>query len=118
VALLKQLFVKVPYQLHMNDEKFYHALLQILFDAGGLKVISEHSISHGRLDMVLEVPACIYIIGFKLNKSAQSALTQIKERKYYEAFLNQNKLIILLGLAFQRKPKKFDITAASETVNF
>jgi hypothetical protein len=114
VSLLKQLFVKVPYQLHTKDENFYHAVLQILFDAIGLRPISEHAISHGRLDMVLEVPACMYIIEFKLNKPAKAALAQIKDRKYYEAFSDHKKPILLLGIAFQRTAKKFEITAASE----
>jgi hypothetical protein len=116
VSLLKQLFVKVPYQLHAKDENFYHVVLQTLLDAIGLRPTSEHSISHGRLDMVLEVPACIYIIEFKLNKSADAALAQIKDRKYYEAFLNHKKPILLLGIAFQRTAKKFEITAASEMI--
>jgi hypothetical protein len=67
VSLLKQLFVKVPYQLHTKDENFYHVVLQTLLDAIGLKPTSEYAISHGRLDMVLEVSSCIYIIEFKLN---------------------------------------------------
>jgi hypothetical protein len=117
VSLLKQLFVKVPYQLHTKDENFYHTVLQTLLDAVGLKPISEHAISHGRLDMVLEVPACIYIIEFKLNKSSSAALAQIKDRKYYEAFLGHKKPILLLGIAFQRTAKRFEITAASEMVN-
>ena len=117
VSLLKQLFVKIPYQLHMKDEKFYHALLQILFDAAGLRTLSEHSISHGRIDMIVEVPTCIYVIEVKLNQSAESALAQIEERKYYEAFLSYKKPIVLLGLAFQRTPKKFEVTAASKLIN-
>jgi hypothetical protein len=101
----------------MKDEKFYHALLQILFDAAGLRTLSEHSISHGRIDMIVEVPTCIYVIEVKLNQSAESALAQIEERKYYEAFLSYKKPIVLLGLAFQRTPKKFEVTAASKLIN-
>jgi hypothetical protein len=100
VSSLKRLFVKVPYQLHSKDENFYHATLQLLFDAIGLRPTSEQSISHGRLDMVLEVPACIYIIEFKLNKSSDAALAQIKDRKYYEAFSDHKKPLLLLGIAF------------------
>jgi hypothetical protein len=116
VSSLKRLFVKVPYQLHSKDENFYHALLQLLLDAIGLRPTSEQPISHGRLDMVLEVPTCIYIIEFKLNKSAEAALAQIEDRKYYEAYLGRKKPILLLGLAFQRTAKKFEITAASKIV--
>lgn len=114
--ILKQLLVQVPYQLHIPEEKFYHSLLQILFSTLGLRVHSEHSISHGRLDMVIELPALLYIIEFKINTSAQAALAQIEERKYYEAFLHYQKPIVLLGLAFKRSPKKFDISVASRII--
>ncbi|HEV2917269.1 MAG TPA: AAA family ATPase [Candidatus Babeliales bacterium] len=116
VAILKQLLAQVPYQLHIPEEKFYHALLQALFSAIGLKAHSEHSISHGRLDMVIELPNLLYIIEFKINASAHVALAQIEERKYYEPFLHYQKPIVLLGMNFKRTPKKFDITTASRII--
>ena len=39
-------------------------------------------------------------VEFKLNKSAQIALEQIKDKKYYHRFLDKNKKIILVGLNF------------------
>jgi len=47
---------------------------------------------------------------------AEKALQQIEDRKYYESLSYQNKPILLLGLAFQRQPKSFEITCASRLV--
>lgn len=117
VSLLKQLFVRVPYQIHVKEEKFYHALLQVIFGACGIKSQSEISISHGRLDLVLELSNLFYVIEVKLNASSPDvALAQIKERKYYEAYIHYGKTIVLLGLSFNRAPKEFDIKYVSETI--
>lgn len=110
VNLLKNLFYKVPYVLHIKKEKYYHALLQMAFDVASIKNQSEHLISHGRIDQILELPNWIYIIEIKFNKTADEALKQIETMKYHEPFLNQGKPVILLGLSFHREPKSFDIT--------
>ncbi len=116
VSLLKNLISRVPYQLHENEEKFYHALLQVIFSSSGISAQSETSISHGRIDMVLELPARFYVIEVKLNSSAGKALAQIEARKYYEALSHHGKPIELLGLNFIRKPKEFEIEEAHKTV--
>lgn len=110
IFTLKQLFVHVPYQLHIPEEKFYHALFQMACTATRIKAQSEYSISHGRIDLVLDLPKFLYVIEIKFNKPAQEALAQIEERRYYERFLDQKKPIILLGLSFERAPSHFDIS--------
>lgn len=110
IVLLKQLFFNVPYQLQIKEEKFYHAVLQTICDAAGIKTQSEYPISHGRIDLKLELPNWLYIIEIKLNKSAESALEQIEQMRYHELFIKEQKPIILLGLSFHRTPKNFDIT--------
>jgi len=112
IILLKQLFANVPYQLHVKEEKFYHALLQVICGASGIKAQSEYSTSHGRIDLVLDLPNVLYVVEVKFNVSAEIALAQIEERRYYESFLSCGKPITLLGIAFKRKPKNFDISYA------
>jgi hypothetical protein len=110
VSLIKQLFTNVPYQLHVKEEKFYHALLQVTCGAAGIKSQSEYSISHGRIDLMLDLPNVLYVIEVKLNDSADVALEQIEERRYYEPFIVRGKPITLIGLSFKREQKKFDVT--------
>jgi len=116
IELIKSIFVRVTYHEHLKDEAFYHGLLQVLFGAAGINASSQIATSHGRIDMVLELPALIYIIEIKLNATAEKALKQIEEQQYYEALRYKNKPIVLLGLNFNRKPKKFDITYASKEI--
>lgn len=110
VACLKMLFSKVPYQLHIEREQFYHGLLQVACNASGLKVQSEYSTSHARIDLVLDLPSKLYIVEVKFNESAEIALAQIEERRYYEPFLKCGKPIVLLGLSFKKEPHNFEIT--------
>ncbi len=118
IAILKNLIARVPYQLHeKSGEKFYHALLQVIFGSCGLSAQSELSISHGRIDAVIALPNRFYVIEVKLNASAQKALAQIEERKYYEVLLHHGKPIELLGLNFKRQPKTFEIEPAHKTIS-
>lgn len=85
VQAIKQFFSHVPYQLYEPKEKYYHALLQMIFTVAGIAAHSEFSTSHGRIDIVVELAGVIYIIEVKLNKPAVEALEQIEERTYSRA---------------------------------
>ena len=50
----------------------------------------------------------VYIFEFKLNESADSAIEQIKTKKYYTAYENQGKEIFLLGINFSGKNKEVE----------
>lgn len=117
ITLLKQLFAHVPYQLHMKTEKYYHSLFMMICVGAGIKAQSEYSTSHGQIDLILEFAKIIYVIEVKFNKTAEEALAQIEERRYYERFMGQNKEIILLGLAFKREPHNFDISYVIKKLN-
>lgn len=110
VACLKMLFSKVPYQLHIEREQFYHGLLQVACNAAGVKAQSEYSTSHARIDLVFDLPSKLYVVEVKFNESAEKALAQIEERKSYEPFLKSGKPITLLGLSFKKEPCSFEIT--------
>jgi len=114
VELLYQLFIHVPYQLHIKKEKYYHSLFMMICIGAQIKVQSEYSTSLGSIDLVLEFSKIIYVIEVKFNKSPEEALEQIKARKYYERFLHEGKTVILLGLAFKKEPSNFDITYVVE----
>lgn len=110
--LLRRLFMHIPYQLHVKEEKFYHALLHMVFSAYGMRVVSEQSISHGRIDLIISLKNLIYVIEVKFNTVPENALKQIEEMRYYEPFVKEGIEIILLGLSFNRSEKQFDIMYA------
>jgi hypothetical protein len=110
MSLLRILFSKVPYPLHIKLESFYHSLFQMICTTANIKSQSEYNTSHGSIDLVLDLPKVLYVIEIKFNQSAQIALEQIKTKRYYEPFVNQNKPIILLGLNFSKTANKFELT--------
>jgi hypothetical protein len=116
VSLLYQLFAHVPYQLYSKEEKYYHSLFMMICIGAGIKAQSEYSTNLGRIDLILEFPQTMYVIEVKFNDSAEHALKQIEERRYYERFIEQKKEIILLGLAFKKEPKNFEITYALKII--
>lgn len=97
---LKIFMSSIPSDIHISKEKYYHSIFYIVLSLSGIEVLSENGTNIGRIDAVMQTAKDIYIIEFKLNKSAQVALQQIKDKKYYEKFLNLQKNIYLIGVEF------------------
>ncbi|HLB94237.1 MAG TPA: AAA family ATPase, partial [Candidatus Babeliales bacterium] len=110
MMLLRILYSKVPYPLHVKLESFYHSLFQMICTTANIKSQSEYATSHGSIDMVMDLPKVLYIVEIKFNESAQIALKQIIDKRYYEPFVDQNKPIILLGLNFSKTAGDFALT--------
>lgn len=95
-----QLLASIPYHLHLPKEAYYHSLFYIILRSLSFDVASEVLTSLGRIDMVLVFQEDIFIFEFKIDSSASSALTQIKEQKYYEKYKTYKKIITLIGANF------------------
>ncbi len=106
VELTNVLFSTIPHQIfQQKQEAFFHAVLHLSFSAIGLFVQSEVNTAKGRVDTVVHTQNCIYVMEFKLDGSAGSALNQIRERRYGSPFLNQGKEVIALGINFSSEEK-------------
>ena len=97
--ILETLFAHIPYQIVKED--YYHALLQFLLTLLSFKAQSEIPTNKGRIDMTLEIKQHIFVFELKYNATPEKALEQIKKRGYFEKYLNLNKKITLVELAFQ-----------------
>lgn len=106
---VKYLFSGIPYNLHINQEAYYHSLVHFMFDMLGMRVQSEVATSRGRSDLVLETTDSIIVFEFKYDKSAQEALDQIFEKKYHEKYMHRGKSIILVGIDFNFKNKELTL---------
>jgi len=98
---LQVFFANIPYDLQLKKEVYYQTVFYCIFNLIGLKVDAEIKTNIGRIDALIEIENSIYIFEFKLNSSKEEALAQIKEKKYYEKFLNQNKKVYLVGVEFR-----------------
>jgi len=116
-AVLKVLFANIPYSLHIEKEAYYHSIFQLIGSLLGFDIQSEVLTSVGRIDVVLQTLKYLYIFEFKFNKTAQEAFSQIKDRRYYEKYLNVGKEIFLIGMTFDFKDKKLEIESIWEALN-
>jgi hypothetical protein len=103
---LKAMIAHVPYQLHIEAEKYYHSLLLVWFYFLGFKPLGELPTNTGRIDMVWKIPGMTviteikYSVDKKLDTLLNEATGQIHDRKYYEAFLDESGKITLVAIAF------------------
>ncbi len=106
IDLVDILFSTIPYQLfQQKQEAFFHAILHLSFSGIGLFVQSEVSTTKGRVDSVVHTKNQIYVMEFKLDASAESALAQIREKRYGSPFLDRGKEVIALGVSFSSTEK-------------
>jgi len=110
---LQSIIGSIPYNLHIERESYYHTILHTIGLAIG-GVISEAATSLGRADLVLQSEKHLFVIELKIDSSAERALTQIKDRRYYEQFVGQGKIVYLIGLNFQFDSKL--LTHAAEVI--
>ena len=115
-AALQKLFAQIPYQLHLKQEAYYHSLIQFLVYLLGFDADSEISTSNGRIDLVIRLKNRVFIFEFKLNQPAQSALQQIKDKRYYEKYLSKDKDLTLVGISFNREDKHLKIDCVFEDI--
>jgi hypothetical protein len=97
---------EIPYEIHIKNEKYYQTIFYSLFKIIGYSIHAEAQTSDGRIDAYIENGNNIYIFEFKLDKSADEALEQIMNKKYYLKFQNSGKKITLVGANFDFETRK------------
>ena len=79
-------------------------------------MIPESRTNKGRIDFVVEFAHEVYVAEVKLDKSAQEAMDQIREKGYAERYRASGKRITLLGLNFSSKRREIDGFLAEEAL--
>jgi hypothetical protein len=83
-----------------NSEHFYHALVHLHFRYLGFFIQSEVHTSDGRMDAVVYTPTHIYLLEFKMDQSATTALQQIKNKAYADRFRADGRTLVGVGINF------------------
>ena len=103
---LKSIYASIPYyELVFDRESAWHAGFVCIMNMIEADIIPEQPTNKGRIDCVIKCPNDVYIVEFKYDQSAEVAIEQIKEKKYYEPYLSCGKIIHLLGINFSTKEK-------------
>lgn len=103
-----RLFSGIPYQWYVNSrlneyEGFYSSIFYSVFNSLGLECVAEDITNRGRIDLTIKMDKYIYIFEFKVIEEIEESkkpLEQIKERRYFEKYQQEDKEIILVGIEF------------------
>ncbi|WP_025209556.1 ATP-binding protein [Hippea sp. KM1] len=109
VELFKKIFASIPYTNYVNNvisnyEGYYSSVVFVYLMALGYDVIPEDITNRGRIDLAVKTEDKILIIEFKVDAKEQP-IKQIKERRYHEKYLNENKGIYLIGMVFDSRER-------------
>jgi Predicted AAA-ATPase/PD-(D/E)XK nuclease superfamily len=108
-SAINQAFAQIPYSLWVAEkEKFYHALVHLLFSLLGVYIFSEVQTKKGRADAVIYYEDQVYCLEFKLDKTAEDAIQQIESKAYTERFQNSGKPIHHIGINFNSELREVD----------
>ncbi len=106
--IISVFFANIPYTLHIKYEQYYQSIFYTLFMLVGLEVNAEVVTNDGRIDAVIELADHILLFEFKLDKSAEEALQQIKKNQYYQKYRLHNKQMTLIGANFNSARRTVD----------
>ena len=106
VKAMNAYYDKIPYVV-LRKEIGYEAMFYSYFLLLGVdKIIVEEPTTIGRIDAVIEAKTDVYVIEIKVNQSAEKALRQIREKRYYGKYINTDKIIHIAGLDFSSKTRQ------------
>ena len=105
---INTLFESIPYPIVDKNEKYFHSLFYIVMRLIGFTINAEILTIRGRVDAVVETDNDIFIIEFKVNQNAKTAIQQIREKKYAEKYKTDKRPVILLGINFSPENKRID----------
>ena len=105
---LESLFADGNYQIIGDAEKYFHNAVYIIFKMLGFYVEVEHATTDGRIDLLIKAKGYIYIIEFKIDKSAEEALQQIEDKQYAKPFEADSRKVYKIGVNFSTESRRID----------
>lgn len=106
VKPLKCFFANIPYDLtDRQNEQMWQTIVYVVLKCIGVNVNAEVKTNEGRIDMTCETADTVWLIEFKLDKSADEALAQIERNNYAEKFDLSGKRVIKIGISFSSEKR-------------
>ncbi len=105
--VLRSLFASIAYTNYIKNalskyEGFYGSILYAYLTGAGFDVIAEDITSHGRIDLSVILNDKVYIFEFKVK--AEDPIKQIKDKRYFEKYLNFSK-VYGIGIVFDNEKR-------------
>ena len=108
MKVFKVFLAAIPYDVQLKSEKYYQTVFFLLFLMLGVYIEAESRTNDGRIDAVAMCGEWVYLFEFKINRDAEIALSQIREKEYFRKYQNSGKRIILIGANFNMAARQLD----------
>lgn len=105
---LDALFASGDYQVAGDAELYFQNAVWVIFKMIGFYTEVERHTTDGRMDMLIQTQDFIYIIEFKLDKSANEALQQIKDKQYAKPFEHDTRTLYEIGVNFSSRTRRIE----------
>ncbi|MDZ7878513.1 MAG: AAA family ATPase [Saprospiraceae bacterium] len=106
INIINNLIQSVPDQNYVKEEeKFFHAIIHLIFTMVGSDPRSEMHTPVGRMDTVIITIDRIFLFEFKIGGTANDAIQCIKDRNYAASLRFRNKPITGVGVVFSAATK-------------
>ena len=105
---LDTLFAGGDYQVAGDAELYFQNAVWVIFKMIGFFAEVERRTADGRIDLLMKTQDYIYIMEFKLDKSADEALAQIEEKQYAKPFEHDGRTIYKIGVNFSTSTRRID----------
>ncbi|MCP4401908.1 MAG: AAA family ATPase, partial [bacterium] len=100
------IFASIPYDIEpKRDEAYFHTLFYLMMAASGADARSSVLTCKGRIDLAVFFPDTVYIIEFKCNQSAKTAIQQIRKKRYADQYQRDGQQIVTIGINFSTEQK-------------
>ena len=99
---------RIPYEMHLSNEKYYQTVFYVVFSMMGIYIEAESHTNAGRIDAFIKTATTVFIFEFKLNRRPVKAISLIRDRRYYEKFLDCGLPIVLVGANFNSAKGQLD----------
>ena len=110
--ILYSFFASIPSDWYRKNELqdyegYYASVIYALFNGAGLRTIAEDATNAGRIDLTVLWESNAYVVEFKVveDKADGNALSQIKEKRYFEKYVNKYSSVYLIGIEFSKKDR-------------
>ena len=109
IQIVNRLFKTIPSHIFIKKkEAYYHSIVYLVFHYLGQYIDAEAHTADGRIDAVVQTDDHIYIMEFKLDKSADAAIQQIQKKGYAEKYLDTKKKVLAVGINFCSTEKRVE----------
>ncbi|MBR5950510.1 MAG: PD-(D/E)XK nuclease domain-containing protein, partial [Actinomycetaceae bacterium] len=80
----------------------------IIFRLVGFYCEVEHPMAGGRLDTIIKTDKYIYVMEYKVDKTADAAIAQIEEKGYAAPFAADKRTLFKIGVNFSSESKQIN----------